>query len=138
MKGSYYVFGLLACLGVVSNSYSETPAQPVKKDCVKRSTTIEVKQKDPVFKLELKANHTTGYRWFLGQIDEHLIEPIKQVYQPDDGELMGSGGKEVWTFKVNPKAFAFPKVMTVEMIYARPWALEETARTKTFRIVTYP
>lgn len=135
----------LGCVGLVLASlffssalFAQTSGQAEKEDSAKTPSTIEVKKNDPSFVIELRSNPTTGYSWFLGRYDHELIQPVKRVYEVSNKKLVGSGGKERWSFRLKPKAFVVPNILTIEMIYARPWSLEEAARVKTFKIVAHP
>ena len=52
------------------------------------------------FVITLDANATTGYEWQLANsIDNNLIEFVGSEYIPNKTDLVGSGGRSVWTFK---------------------------------------
>lgn len=111
-------------------------AQPSKQE--KEVTTIQVNKSEPAFVLTLDSNPTTGYSWFLGRYDSERIEPIKKNYEISHPKRAGSGGQEHWFFKLKSDTFVVPTILTIEMIYVRPWALHDIAKTKTFKIVANP
>lgn len=115
---------------------SEKPSE--KEDSVKTPLTIEVKRTDPNFVIELRSNPGTGYSWFLSRYDHELVQPVKKEYEASNKKLVGSGGKERWFFRLKPKAFIVPNILTIEMVYARPWSLEDAPKSKTFKIVAHP
>jgi len=98
---------------------------------------IIVKATRPEFTLRLDANPTTGYCWSVKQYDTRLLTLINNEFLAPEGDRMGAGGIEVWTFKVNAIAFATPTTTKITMEYARPW--EKQAGTKqSFTIVIKP
>lgn len=101
-----------------------------------KKTSILVTPDHPQFTLELKANPTTGYSWFLRDYDSKLITPIKHSYQSPKTKLIGAPGIDVWTFRVNRAAFAVPQQTSIKMIYARPWQHEANGMQVVFNIST--
>ena len=70
-----------------------------------------------IFKVELKANPTTGYLW---QVDpakaKGLIAESGKSFYERQGELVGSGGIEAFTFKAEAEGIG-----DIVFIYERPW-----------------
>jgi predicted secreted protein len=66
----------------------------------KDDTSISAKAGD-TFTIKLEENPTTGYQWSYAISDESIVALDKDEYVADDksGELMGSGGTRVLTFK---------------------------------------
>lgn len=70
------------------------------------SKNIEVKTGER-FIIGLGANHTTGYQWQLASpADSNILELASSEYRPFDSNRVGTGGKEVWTFKAVGKGRA--------------------------------
>ena len=66
----------------------------------------------------LCSNPTTGFQWSeLAQIDnQNVLKQTDHKYEPPDEEnIVGGAGQEVWTFKALNKGTA-----TVSMEYSRP------------------
>jgi len=82
--------------------------------------------------ITLDANHTTGYSWQLAKpVDKDMLEFVESKYEPSETGLIGSGGKEVWTFKALQSGET-----KVSFKYTRPWETEATpAREATFVII---
>lgn len=82
---------------------------------VERMTrTVKVEES---FTLELDANPTTGYQWELVAIsDMRVLELTRQTYVPDLPVGIGTGGKELLTFKGLKKGTAI-----ISLVYDRPW-----------------
>ena len=60
---------------------------------------------------------TTGYRWKLSDnFTEGVVRLVKSEYVAPETEMVGAGGKEVWTFKV-----VEPGETTIDLEYVRPW-----------------
>ncbi len=83
----------------------------------KEHTDIEAKTGE-TFTIKLEENPTTGYQWSIAVSDESVVMLDKDDYEPDDqsGELVGSGGTRVLTFKALKAGTA-----TIGMVYERSW-----------------
>jgi predicted secreted protein len=65
----------------------------------------------------LDSNATTGYGWQNSRIsDSSVLEKTNNIYNAQTSGLMGTGGKEVWTFKALTAGKA-----TINMEYDQPW-----------------
>jgi predicted secreted protein len=98
----------------------------VQNDYTDPRKTIEVAV-GREFTIVLGANRTTGYRWDLARpLDRGKVELVRNEYKIEqDGEKVGAGGKEVWTFK----AIGEGKTK-IALKYVRPWE-KNTAGVKT-------
>ncbi len=74
----------------------------------------------------LGANPTTGFKWpdiaqisnrsIVEQTDHKSVPPDQNVFiAPNQSEVVGASGKDIWTFKATKKGLA-----TVLMTYVRP------------------
>lgn len=72
-----------------------------------------------IFSVELDANPTTGYQWFLKEYDKNLISLANTTYIPENPQRIGSGGKTIFTFKIVAKKI--PDTTKIILIYKRPW-----------------
>ena len=52
------------------------------------------------FLIQLNANPSTGYSWFLRDYDDRLITPTQYRFEPAKNKLVGAPGVAVWTFTV--------------------------------------
>ena len=70
------------------------------------------------FVIRLKSNPTTGYSWSYVDDESGIVKKVSNEYERDqaNGNLVGSGGIEVWTFKAIKKGSLILKFQ-----YARPW-----------------
>src|SRR3990167_8039267 len=66
---------------------------------------ITVTADNPEFSIRLKSNPTTGYRWYLKTWPNTWLKVVGLDYSANKTALVGSGGEEVWHFKVLPQAF---------------------------------
>lgn len=84
------------------------------------------------FKIEVKSNPTTGYKWALcGDLNQSFLKKVSSIYVADKDPKVGSGGKEIWTFKAVAKG-----TTKICLKYARPWEKDATpAEVKTYKIV---
>jgi inhibitor of cysteine peptidase len=76
--------------------------------------TIRVKVGEE-FTISLKANPTTGYDWECTSVYE-WIQPLEKTYQADNTGLVGSGGTDIFRFKVRGQGKA-----TLDFVYKRLW-----------------
>lgn len=80
------------------------------------------------FSVELDSNPTTGYswKWTNRRVVGAVVDTIGFKYQARNPVLIGSGGKEIWTFKGLRRG-----VDTVRMVYRRPWDRNQPIRIRT-------
>lgn len=98
--------------------------------------TIVVKKSNPIVRITLPANPTTGYSWSLKSYDNNIVVPVtRKFFPPSSKKLTGAPGYEVWTFRVNLKGFVVPQITSINLIYLRPWD-EQGAQVLSFKIVT--
>jgi len=91
---------------------------------VEEAKEVKVKNNE-TFTLELKGNATTGYKWSLDNEEElaasGVVEKVSEEYVEDEHffGLVGSGGKFVFTFKVNDACGKeLPKL---SFVHKQPW-----------------
>jgi predicted secreted protein len=93
-------------------------------------TVINVYSDKPLFEINLKSNPSTGYKWYLDNLNQQLITSVKQQYKASKPQknkpLIGASGIETWTFKVNKIAFNVPRTTTISFKYMRPWENDKT------------
>lgn len=90
-------------------------------------SVINVYSDQREFTVKLKSNPTTGYKWFLDELNEDFITAMDQEYvasktNQNGKPLIGNGGFDVWTFKVRAAAFKVPRVTMINFSYIKPWA----------------
>lgn len=82
--------------------------------------------------IRLESNPTTGYSWSLAEIPSDIIQKVSNIYEPlkTSGNIVGSGGTEIWTFKAISKGNT-----TLTFQYARPWEKDvPPIKTETYQI----
>lgn len=90
-----------------------------------QSKVIQVRQGE-VFKVILKANHSTGYSWqWENKTDTSIVDSVYVDYVLSDKAITGSGGNEIWEFRAKKKG-----EQKLIMIYKRPWEKEGTFEKK--------
>ena len=79
----------------------------------------------------LDSNASTGFQWVLVSIsDETVLEKVANTYEaPEDTGMVGSPGKEIWTFKALKKGTS-----TISMEYSQPWE-NGTKAAETFDLI---
>ena len=81
-----------------------------------QSRMIKVR-KGEVFKVILKANHSTGYSWqWENKTDTSIVDSVYMDYVLSDKVTTGAGGNEIWEFRAKKKG-----QQKLIMIYKRPW-----------------
>ncbi len=120
---------------IISNCYANqiSPLIPIYTNA---NQTITVTQKSPEFKIQLKANPTTGYTWTTKQYDQHLLTLVNYRYIPPSVQMPGAGGIAEWDFKANAKAFEKPQSTIIQLLYARSWDLTDHPTNIEFKVVT--
>lgn len=97
---------------------------------------IVITQKQSLITLSLPANPTTGFSWILeGNYNAALIKPVAEKYQPEKTGLVGSGGTDRWTFKIQDLAFTVPTHIRLQLVYTRTWGKGQS-KPKTVDIYT--
>ena len=84
--------------------------------------------------VELPANATTGYEWWLDDVDETVLQQIGEkeyIQAPADENMVGVGGTSVWRFET-----VSPGQTTLRLIYARAWE-ENVEPAQVFEITVY-
>lgn len=105
-KITHFIFVLLITFSV-SFCFAEEP---------KEGKVIEVKPGEE-FTITLESNQTTGYGWqFSKPLDKSLLELIITGHSLDHPNLVGSGGKQMWTIKALK-----PGKTQIFFKYVRPW-----------------
>jgi len=85
--------------------------------------------KGDTFKISLKSNPTTGYQWN-ADFNETLIQLVDTSYKADEPQLMGSGGTEIFEFKV----IGSNTDTNISFSYARSWESVPPIDEKSFEI----
>jgi inhibitor of cysteine peptidase len=84
-----------------------------------------------IFSIILDSNPTTGYQWQLANpLDEKVLKLISSEYRMPETQMVGAGGKEVWTVKALSTGQT-----TISFEYVRPWEKDrEPAKKAIFTI----
>ncbi len=133
MKNIKQIIFLLVSILFCSGAIAVKPDSTIYNE---NNTTIQVTPLHPQFTIQLKSNPTTGYMWFLREYSTKMITPLKHSVIAPEKKLIGASGYEQWTFKVNPEAFIVPQLLTIRMIYTRPWTSTDPGTQIIFRVMT--
>lgn len=76
------------------------------------------------FTVTLCSNPTTGFQWESAVITDPsvLTETNHQFFGPEDENLVGAAGRDVWTFQALKKGTS-----NISIAYSRPWEGGEKA-----------
>ncbi|WP_235603146.1 protease inhibitor I42 family protein [Piscirickettsia litoralis] len=92
-------------LGAISLNYAATANTNTNQQQSMRfnnSKALVISKPGHTFEIKVPANPTTGYLWFLKSYNHNLIEAVKHRYDAPKTNMVGSPGKDVWTFKAKP------------------------------------
>ena len=83
------------------------------------------------FVIPLESNPTTGYRWQLIEpLDDGILEFVGDEYKGLEGERIGAGGEEVFTFRALSQG-----TTTISLGYVRRWKEGPPEQTRTFAVI---
>jgi predicted secreted protein len=84
------------------------------------------------FTITLESNKTTGFGWDIATpIDENVVKFIGCEYIAADTGVVGSGGREMWSFRA-----LRPGKANISFKYIRPWEKDvPPAKNLTFNVV---
>lgn len=83
------------------------------------------------FRITLDSNATTGFEWdFAAPLDDSVVRFVSKVYEGPKTQLMGAGGKEVWTFRAVSRGKT-----EIHLKYSRPWEEGPAARNAVYSVV---
>jgi predicted secreted protein len=88
--------------------------------------------------VNLTANATTGYQWFVQSYDHNLLSLQNYRYTPTvqsgSKKLVGAGGTATFTFNIDPSFYDGPQVTTLQFVYEQPWNVGQNAATATVTV----
>ncbi len=104
--------------------------------------TVRIPQNQNTFTLQLNANATTGFQWFLENYNPtyftylgyHYIAPTAPSSGP---KLMGAPGMAQFTFQVNPAFHQGALTSKIHLVYGQPWDMTASTDT-TITLVSQP
>ncbi len=98
------------------------------------ASTLEV-ELGSTFTLEVDANPTTGYQWSLATpLNAGIVSLIGKEYVAPDTDLVGAGGKEIWTFRAVGNG-----AEVISLAYSQPWETDQPpAVTRVFNVNVVP
>ena len=97
-------------IGVVSCGGSQSLTSDDDGDHVSLTPGAEIQ-------VTLEGNATTGFSWELIEYDPVVIAPVNEpVYEKDDDELVGAGGRWIWTLRAVASGES-----PVQFVYHRAW-----------------
>ena len=120
LKNSVYI--LVSCLSFLFACQSSADMR------------IGIKSETKIFSFSLDSNPTTGFQWVAKDFDKNKLKFIKKFYQAQDTNLIGSGGKETFIFKVlNPQ---YKLDTRVRLSYERSWEKNSDNKVQIVHIYT--
>ncbi|KNY25805.1 protease inhibitor I42 family protein [Pseudobacteroides cellulosolvens] len=131
----YPLFSVISYKVIATPSPSSAPAY--KEITIEDNGGYAYVKKGDELRLTLESNATTGYKWsYVEKPDANVLVETSYNYIPDPSkpDMVGVGGKEVWTYKAIADGIA-----KIDMVYSRPW--ESVTPYKSFVVkvmVGYP
>ena len=107
------LFALLATVCLANKAFQYTI------DTVNATETVNMGEG---FRIELKSNPSTGFRWELLTIPENVDSLSNDKYGEfvgSNNNLMGAGGKQAYSFTATKAGF-----QKLKFVYMRPWTNE--------------
>ena len=90
--------GLGAAAGLTACSSGDPADAAVTIQMQDTSRTIETSVGDE-FTVEVASNPTTGYTWSYRVEPAAAVREVSSEYVPDEPQLTGSGGTQIWRFR---------------------------------------
>lgn len=123
MKNTRWIYSGLAALILYACTACETAQPP--------DYTLKVGE---TFQVALSSNNSTGFFWSWESYRAvSKLDTLPKVYLPDSPGLVGSGGKEIWTFRAKA-----PGEETIVLKYARRSETSAYDETKNIRVKIVP
>ncbi len=88
---------------------------------INRGKLYFVKKGNP-FRIELESNPTTGYNWYIADMDESYFKVRSSGYQAQKTGLVGSGGVSYWEILPLKQG-----IKAIRLLYYRPWEGKDKA-----------
>jgi len=83
---------------------------------------IALKKGETEFTVELTANPSTGYGWYLAPPPKDgYIHLQSHQFRREKNALPGSAGIESWTFSVDSEVYKAPMIMHFQFVIMRSW-----------------
>lgn len=133
---STLVLSSLAALSFATN-HSTTSHAGTNNKPTNDAKPIAIAPNQDTLELNLKANATTGYGWFLNKYPTQYLTLKSYHYLAPNNGLMGAPGKAVFTFDVKPEFHKAPYLTHIYLTYMRPWD-DSTATPKVLTVISIP
>jgi predicted secreted protein len=101
------------------------------------SASIVVKSGERAF-IDVESTPSTGYQWFIGSYDTTLVAQVIATPLSSEETAVGSPGLTRWQLQLSTTAFLAPHRIAITLYYARPWAIDQPAKERTYYVVTVP
>ncbi len=96
-------------------------SKPYKKTQAKQLVVKQLAPNQELLHVNLKANATTGYQWYVSQYNHNLLQLIGYQYQAPDSDLIGAGGQAQFTFRAKADFLLNPQITRIVFDYTQPW-----------------
>lgn len=123
------------CIATAFADGHTTSTTPKAQPPADKPITIAANQSTLV--LNLKANATTGYSWYLKHFSHQYFALKDYHYEGPVSELIGAPGRAIFTFTVKPAFHKAPIFTNIDLTYMRPFDAN-SAVDKVLTIVSIP
>ena len=117
--------GLFAGLIISSTAFADMAGVHV----IDTAKAIVVSPGQTTLAIQLNANPTTGYQWYIGAFQSPDLSLKGYRYIAPDTHLIGAPGLAEFTFAVSPNFTQTPHMAVIPFYYARNW--DVSGKTKT-------
>lgn len=99
------------------------------------SQNIRLTNDQQTLEVNLPANATTGYQWYVQSYDHELLSLQDYRYVAPNTKLMGAGGTALFSFNIDPSFYSAPQTTTISFIYQRPWSPGQNTSSATVTVL---
>ena len=90
---------------------------------------VRLDHKESFFHVTLPENPSTGFRWYLSEYNDQLLEPVSSSYvlakkPAAQKKLIGAPGVRTFIFQVKTLLQSVPQKTLIRFEYRRPWSPE--------------
>jgi len=101
------------------------------------SKPVAITPDQNILTINLKANPTTGYSWYLDQYNQQFFKLNSYQFTPGNKKLMGAPGQASFSFTIDPSFHIAPYLTSIQFTYMRPWDMS-TAMHQTLWVLSIP
>ncbi len=142
MKQRMLMIVMMVCSLMLNDALVAAPVHThITQQRMKQNTprVFYASPNDPVVTITLDANPSTGYQWYVNDIQSYLIDEVSYAFEKASGQpTLGQGGQVTWKLTLDEEAFNFPQRIVVNFIHKGPGTSTENITIQPVWIFTAP